>query len=342
MSTEPSLPATTSPPRRSWRRRFRPLWVRVSLVLLLIAAISLFSVWWPRRAVWSVLMAGGSVSSNREEARIADFANAAPAYLEPLWNSIREHQGWLFRDAHIGHLSIPDTSLDHRHWARFSHCSSLTELSTNGRQLGPGLSALSELRELRHVTVYGANCGTNLAELRRLPRLRSLMLYSPDGPVGELKELGQHPTLDFINVLNPRNPHAIVDQLAGWKNLQKLWIQHPTERLGPSLEALSSLPQLEEFLLTGPLTDEELLSISQLKSVTNLTLWPNVNGYVASREGWRSLQRLPKLRELNVYANDGPIIVGGPPPSIDEADPGLIEFLRTLLPACTVNRMGPR
>ena len=341
MSTEPSLPATTPPPRRSWRRWFRSLWVRVSLVLLLIAAIALFSVWWPRRVVWSVLWAGGEFHSSVDESVLRMQVEQLPAYLEPIKAYIEDHRDWLLMDRHMETISMWGAKVDDRWLSRLRGCSSLQGLYLNARQVGPGLESLARLPSLDWVGVSGSGPSSRLDELSRLPQLKSITLYDAEGPVGGLESLLQQPTLVNVSIFDPRKPKDIFRQLSGSNNLTTIELHCGTEPAGNGLLALASSPKLRSLSLFGILTDEELGSACQLQNLEALSLRGPVATYRASREGWRSLQRLPKLRELNVDVNEGMISFVAPPPA-DEGDPGLIEFLRTLLPGCTVNRVEPR
>lgn len=317
----PKAETTTKRSRlRSWRGR-------IALMTLLFVAISFLSTWWPRRAVWAVLIAGGSVESEGEtfplSRRIQTLEIYVPAMARPVWRrSVATATEWLQVDRKIVKVDLVQTSVDQRWLRHLKPMISLRRLQLNHRQIGPEIASLGHLSHLKNIEIFHAEMTTTLEDLLSLPNLEQLCLVNPQRAVGGFAELSNHPSLRHL-YLRGESPgwSVLLEQCQGWSNVQSVSILSE-DSVTRGLDVLPTCPSLRNLDIFAPLTDSDLYSLSRIGQLSLLAVSAEDRDTPFTEEGWMRLHSLKKLKHLNV--------------AIGAANELPLDELRSMLPQCEI------
>ena len=300
--------------------------MRVSLVLLLIFAISLFTWWLPRRTIVSVWWNGGIVESDADRARL----NAALQWFDPTgagwaWDQYRTlfwFTKWTHTDFDITDVALIDSKVTDEWLVGLKRFPKLRAATLHDRQLGAGLDHLRGCMTLKDISIQSASDG-HLVELRRLPQLEALMLWeSQAGDIG-LESLTALSSLNLLVIGNCKNTGEVLEALPVLPSLEALTFQNCVGFVDDDWQCLHRLPNLKWLYFKGKtssLGDVALEHVSQLNRLEALTLWAPWND--VTDEGLAKLASMKSLKQ---------IIILGHQCSLDQ-----IQRLQKALPNCVI------
>lgn len=202
-----------------------------------------------------------------------------------------------------------------RQLRRFSR---LESLAISGDLIGPEFADLRELSELRTLTVHNADSESHLDYIKELSQIKTLTLASPNGPVGGLEELRQHPTLEGLVIHTSPDVGKILSQLVGSETIRWMSVQAGSP-LAEVVDSLDKFPNLNTLEWHDAVTDDDILALSRMTQIKVLVLYDLSK---ATPAGLRELQRMTSLKRLHV------------PPS--RASEKLLPLLKELLPNCEI------
>lgn len=283
--------------RRTWRQWSKLARVRIGFVLLLIVAISAWSVWWPRRGMVAVAAMGGSFDDPQMSNRIQIASRRPPdPILSLIGPWLGPHLHWLTADDRIESVNLFEVYLRQPNLTPLKRFPRLNSLILQGRHLGPGLERLATMNSLRSVYVGGMERTTDLGELRHLPNLEEVVLGSAPATVGGIERLSLLPKLETI-VFNHSPSSLAMHGLGQCVELKSLVLSGGIDdpeclRFLPQLRKLRDLhvnggssvevngltyiaktPSLESlFLLSTEVTDEELQVLAVLTKLKGLDI----------------------------------------------------------------------
>lgn len=304
-SSTPSEPEVLRARKRTWLSR---LWVRVTLVLLLIGVISLATWWWPRRTMVAVWRAGGTVTCERDRERAIKLLN----WFDPTrgtWIWIRHFStvyrilSWTSTDAEITGLNLKDTPVGTEWLARVQRFPKLKSIGLHDRQLGAGLDHLRDREQLSSVSVTVASQG-HLVELKRLPQIKDIHLWKPEANEISLDALADLPKLHSLFVGDCSHTGKLLQRLPELPQLEMLILQNCQGFTDEDLQHLSRLPNLKtlDIVKSSPVSDAGLEHLSRLENLEMLCVRKS-SGQI-TKAGLQPLQRLTKLKQLIVLRGD--------------------------------------
>ena len=321
-ASAPATPEILRAPPRPWLRR---LWVRVSLVLLLIGAIGAATWWWPRRTMVAVWWVGGQTycDADRHRANVI-LTGFDPARASGLWSHFSRLYrilGWASEDRDVTFVNLKDSRVGDAWLETLHRCTQLSGVGLHDRQLGPGLDHLSVCAKLNSVSITSAS-NRRLAELRRLPQLEDVSLWEPQSGDLGLDSLTALPMLKSLFVGNCRSTNEVLAAMPELPQLETLVIQSCGGFVDDDLQHLQRLRNLKSIDIVGqtPLGDAALEHLSQLIHLEKLAL--RSPSQSVTQNGMRALSRMKSLKEL--------IVLGF------QWTPKQLKMLRDELPNCTI------
>lgn len=301
------------------------LWVRVSLVLLLICAICIAVWWWPRRTMVAVWWVGGEVYSEVAQTR----TNSMLGFLDPTGtNGLSKHQLTLCRlfecaseDCEIENVFLDRSSVGNEWLRKLRGFPRLKVLIIHGRHLGPGLDHLRDSSELNLLTIESAADG-NFTELRRLPQLKRISLKNPRTDPGEWNSLTELPNLYSLAVFESPSTTNVLAALPELPQLGHWALINCTGFDDDDLRNLDRLPNLKSIGIRGqtPMGDAAFEHLSQLEHLESVSLMFPLTS--VTRAGLQQLTRLKNLKEISVWGS--------------QCSPAELQMLRDELPNCSV------
>lgn len=318
----PAVPETLRAPPRRWLSR---LWVRVSLVLLLIFAISFFAWWLPRRTKVAVWWNGGRAFCDPDGVR----ARAVLGWIDPNRKLSGRALSWLYwvnnlisSDADITRVHLNDSKVGNDWLVRLKGFPNLTLVGLDDRQLGTGLNDLHDCVALKKIDITSAT-GQHLVELRWLPQLESLTLCEPQrGDIG-LQSLTALSKLNHLYFMDCQYTDDLWEALPDLPSLESLFVQNCTGFVDDDLRCLHRLPNLKILLVDGttsPVGDVALTHLTQLNRLETLALcipWPDVTD-----EGLAKLAAMKSLKQIIVRGH--------------QCSPDQLQRLGKALPNCSI------
>ena len=321
MTTEtPVVP--TQRPRRTWRQWSKLARVRIGCVLMLIVAISVFSLWWPRRGIVSVAWMGGGVHDPEFYDQVRNACRNLPAPIGSLvrkWN--RPHTSWLSIDDRIENVDLSKVRsqlIDSGVLRRFPR---LGYLVLHARHVSPGLERLTGVDSVHGVWVTGLQPTSDLGELRHLPSLEDLDIETCPTSGGGFEHLSRLPKLKRI--LFDRSPTtAAIRGVGQCPGMEELYLQSGFAD-EDDIQFLHETMSLREFRMAGknPVGATGLKHIAQIPSLEMLVLNPTS----ATDEELQVLASLTKLKSFYVRG-----------PNLTRAG---IDRLKEAMPNCKID--GP-
>jgi len=307
------------------RRLLSRLWVRVSLVLLLIGAICLATWWWPRRTMVAVGWAGGRVDCDAEVQRATAILNWVDAYVtRGPWN----HFDSLWRvltltreDRDITRVNLAMSNVGDEWLRTLSRFPQLTKLSLHDRQLGPGLDHLRDSQNLDFVQVHSV-ANQHLAELQRLPQLEAVSLWEPQSRGLRLDPLTGLPKLTSLFMNNCQSTNELLAEMPEIPLLETFVIRNSTGFIDDDLRHLFRFRKLKHFNIqcAAPLGDAALEHLSKQECLETLGLWSPLSSI--TRDGLQPLGRMKNLKQITVLRS--------------QCTPAQLQMLRDQLPNCTI------
>ena len=321
-ASAPATPKVLRSPPRPWLRR---LWVRVSLVLLLICAIGAATWWWPRRTMVAVWWVGGQTycDADRHRANVI-LTGFDPARASGLWSHFSRLYrilGWTREDRDVTFVNLKDSRVGDEWLEALHRCTQLSGVGLHDRQLGPGLDHLGVCAKLKSLSITSAS-NRHLAELRRLPQLEDVSLWEPQSGDLGLDSLTALPMLKSLFVGNCRSTNEVLAAMPELPQLESLVIQSSSGFVDDDLRHLQRLRNLKSIDIVGqtPLGDAAVEHLSQQERLVTLALRSPCQS--VTQVGIRALSRMTSLREL--------IVIGR------HWTPELLKLLRDQLPNCTI------
>ncbi len=265
--------------RRTWRQWSKLARVRIGFVMMLIVAISVFTVWWPRRGVLAVVLRGGDVYDPQVDKQIQSLQSRVPV---GVWSVIgpwiEPRACWLATDARVENvvlvnetpagMTIP-VGIRLKHLRRFPR---LSGASLHADQVGPALDELAEIKTLTSVFVYQLQATDHLCDLSRLPYIEEVVVGVCPATGGGWKGLREMPRLRKIRINLPASSEALAE--------------------------VGQIQLLEELCLGfGVLQDDDLRLLSGLGKLCDLQL-PHEN--VVGAAGLKHIARIPSLMRLSL------------------------------------------
>ena len=319
----PAVTETLCARPRRWLSR---LWVRVSLVLLLIFAINLFAWWLPRRTMVSVWWNGGTVTGDKDHERtnavLAWFDPTSTGWVWSYYDTVNRFLVWTCTDIDITVLSLSGSKVTDLRLFGLKRLSKLKAAILHDRQIGAGLADLRDCLELRDIAIKSVS-DRRLAELRQLPQLQSLSLYEPQsGDIG-LESLTALPSLNSLFIDDCKYTDEVLEALPELPLLERLTVHECTGFGDENFYCLHRLPNLKYLHIEGqlPLGDFALEHVSQLTRLESLSLrtrWEDVTD-----EGLAKLARMKSLRNIHVVGV--------------KSSPSQLQRLRKALPSCNIS-----
>jgi ankyrin repeat protein len=202
---------------------------------------------------------------------------------------------------------------------RVATLDSITTLNLGGsRELtDDGLLQLARMPQLERLNLSeypgGKLTDRGLAVLRHLPNLRHFEMTwqagISDAGVANLRFCDR---LESVDLMGSPTGDGAIEALSGKLHLRKLQTGRLVTNAG-----LRFLPEVEELLLDGPITDEGLAHVARRVSLRNLDLFWHVDRVTAG--GFEHLTRLPNLEVLGCdgsLSNDAAMVHIGAMPSL--------------------------
>lgn len=253
--------------------------VRISIVLLLVVAISAFALWWPRRGVVAVLIMGGDVHDPYSVDRFQSLKSRVPidvwAVIGP-W--IEPYASWLATDRQVMQVNLVDTSSAASLFKHLRRFPKLYDVAIHARQVGPALDELAAIKTLTRVGVCFLQASDHLGELNRLPHIQKLNVSGGCPKAG-----------------------------GGWKglrdmpHLRSILIEYPA-----SFDALEEVGQIHSLrdliLMNGVRNDDDLRLLSGNGALRffQASQGSGVRGLVAGGIGADGLKHLARIHSLEM------------------------------------------
>jgi hypothetical protein len=314
-------PLESKRPRRTWRQWSRLLWVRISLVLLLILAISIGSLWWPRRGIMAVVRASGFPIDRQSEVRAAKLLSWMPAGMA---NAVRpmleDRASWLSTDDEITLVDMTGSNVDGTWFAKLQRFPKLVRVSMLAGQLDEGIEELSRISTLKAIWVEGADSTTDLSELKRITTLTTVMLSKPPQTSCHLNGLRDAPNLKIVFLGNAAHTAVHLDEIGQLEQLDRLTLENCTMQ-DDGFHHLGRLSNVTTLTVSGrqPVGVTGLKHIAQIKSLQQLTL----NPCSVTDDELQLLAELPNLKDLYLR---GPNLT-----------PDGVDRLKQALPKCAID-----
>ncbi|WP_010584347.1 hypothetical protein [Schlesneria paludicola] len=298
---------------------------RAGVTLFLIVVAVMAADWFQRRGVWSVVMAGGTVSSiRRADSLKYGVSNATSGDLNPTISELFEdvRNGWFPPDDCVFGVNLSHAAVGQECLPRMASMPSLEFLALDARQIGPELAQLGRLPNFRQLKVHGPDEQTLFRNLLTLPHLEQLQIVNPRGIARDFAELGRHPVLrqlEFEALDSTADDWArLLEQCHDWPHLEIVLIRSQFS-LSPGLQALQSCPSLTTLELSAPLCHRDLAAIAEIRQLTKLVL----NAKKLQGTDLLQLGSLSKMRTLKIYSHGD--------------HESALEELRRLLPNCEID-----
>ncbi len=291
--------------RIRWHQR---LLVRVLLVAFLAISISLATWWWPRRTMIAVWYVNGTVFRTDDLPRANQVVGWSSSIGLNWLGDTEEVQRFLSRfsaDREITSVDLTNAKVSDQWLVRLKQFPKLEWIVLHDRQLGPGLDHLRDLNQLKGISVISAS-NRHLMELKRLPELRSLMVWEPQpGDIG-VDVLQTLPNLEYLAICDCADLGQILQALPDHRTLRKLSTQDCLRLTDDDLSSLKRLKNLKQLALirSGSIGDAGLIQISQVTSLETLAIRPSVGEI--SDQGLEALHSLRKLTYLGLPHNWSP------------------------------------
>ena len=282
-----------SQPRRTWRQWSKLARVRIGFVLMLIAALSLFSWWLPRRNTLAAIWGGANVHCDRSITQRLPMAlrmNIPPAILTLFDTDDVMNAVWLDESqVDVAWLSVMQK------FPRLNH------FAIPGALLCPELSWLSKHRVYDGV-VDQLKPESDLGQLRELPFLEELSVYNPPKSGGGFKNLREVRSLKYLSVScveRTTDCRDLFQQLSEVTQLESLSVELDHCSISADdLIPLANLPQLVFLTFSGKGTIDSrgLNHISRITSLKELELGP----CPATASELQQLRKLPYLKRATI------------------------------------------
>ena len=301
-SQTPATIEVLRPRKVSWHKR---LLVRVLVVVLLVISISLTTWWWPRRTMIAVWYVNGTVLRNADGPRANQVVGWSNLIGVRWLGDTEEVERFLSRfsaDTEITGVDLTKAKVSDEWLVRLKQFPKLDWIVLHDRQLGPGLEHLRDLNHLKGISVYSAS-NRHLVELKRLPELRSLMLWEPkSGDIG-LDVLATLPNLKWFFISDCADLGELLQAVPDNARLERLGTQDCRRLTDDDLNSLRRLKNLKQLSIvrSGPIGDVGLIQISHVTTLETLVIRPSV-GEITDR-GLDALQSLHNLTYLGLPYN---------------------------------------
>lgn len=288
-------------------------------MLMLIVAISVWSVWWLRRGMVAVAAMGGSFDDPQMTQRIRIASRRPPTPIISLigpW--IGPHLLWLTTDDRIESINLFEVYQRRPDLTPLKHFPRPNSLILQGRHLGAGLERPATMDSLRSVYVGGIESTTDLGELRHFPRLDEVTLGSAPATVGGLERLSLLPKLERVVFNHAPSPLAMRG-LGQCSELKSLLFNGGIDD-AEGLQFLRKLRNLRVFQTSGgsPIDVIGLTDLAQMTSLEILIL----HSTTVTDEELQVLAENPMLRHILVHGSN-----------ITQAG---IDRLRAAMPNCNI------
>jgi hypothetical protein len=290
--------------KRPWLRR---LWVRISLVLLLIFTISVVTWWWPRRTMVAVWWVNGTVYCDSDRQRTIQWLTwwdpAGTGWGSQHFSSVYRVLSWTSFDGEITGTQLKDAEVNDEWLIRLRRFPKLRWLGLHDRQLGQSLGHLRESEQLTAIHVTSAS-DRRLVELQRVPHLEDVFLWNTQADDIGLDALTSLPKLKSLFFGDCQHADELLQRLPELPHLETLVIQDCHGFSDEDLACLQRLPNLKylDIVKSAPVSDAGLLHLSKLANVETLCVRKS-SGQITD-VGLQALQRLQRLKELIVIRGD--------------------------------------
>ena len=287
-----------------WSKR---LWFRAVGILLLISVVSLTAIWWPRRTMLSVWNANGTVFCESRRKPAYDLM-VQLGIMQTVWGSKNwsNHYALLSGtglDRDVTGVVLQKSQVEDDWLVHLTNLPQLKYVDLHDRQLGAGLEVLKRIPSFNHLAVTAA-ANQHLKELRRLPDLEQLSLWSPQsGDIG-LESLSSLTKLRSLLIDGSRNTDQILKSLPDIPTMEEVVFQNCSGFTDDDLNHLQRFPNLKylDLVKCGPINDEGLRQLGQLKNVETLAIRKS-SGHITD-QGLEALKDLSKLKKLYVIRGD--------------------------------------
>ena len=304
MSVTPIEPERLQARKIPFRNR---LWVRVISISLLVTAISIAGLWWPRRTMLAVWFVNGQVFCESHRKPTYDLM-VNLGILQTVWGTknFSNHYALLSGtgcDRDVNVVVLQDSKVKDDWLIQLKDLPSLKYVGLHDRQLGAGIEVLNRISTLKHLGVTAVG-DRHLAELRRLPHLEQVSLWSPrTGDIG-LDSLPSLPRLKSLLIDGSRQTDQILKSLPEISTIEELVVQNCTGFADDDLAHLRRFPNLKylDLVRCGPINDKGLKHLCQLNHLETLAIRKSSGRF--TNEGLESLKELPHLKEIIVLQGD--------------------------------------
>ena len=319
--TAESPPPPLQQPRRTWRQWSKQTRVRIGFVLMLIVAISVFTLWWPRRGIMAVVRVGDFPIDSQSEVRAAELLSWMPAGVA---NAVRpmleDRASWLSTDGQITHVDMTGSKVNGVGFANLRRFPRLAIVSIRATQVDGAIEDLSRIRTLKAVWVEASDSAADLSELKRIPNLTTVSVHNPSKIGCHLNGLCGATQLKTISLHNAVDPGPHLEEIAQLPLLDRLTLRKCLIH-NDDFRHMGSLTGLKTLDVSGrrPIDATGLKHIAQIKSLLRLTL----NPCSATDDELKALAELSNLQDLHIRG-----------PNLTQAG---IERLKQDLPNCVIN-----
>jgi len=300
-SADPASPEVLIQRKRHWLAR---LWVRVTLVLLLIVCITVGMWCWPRRGMLAVYLAGGSVYCVDDRPRAVNLMNWAypSGWTSPAFDKLICFLCLAHTDDEITSINLHRTTVDGRWLSCLTRFPKLNSVALNDDHLGPGLDVLRHHSSLQNLSVYDLS-DPHWQELSRCPQLESLMIIQPQHVEKGVEHLTSLPRLNELHLQDCEVTNEFLANLPELPELTSMnFFKCPMK--DDDLVHLRKLPNLKSLDLckSGPFNDEGLIHLSRLTNLEGLFLRVSSGQFTDS--GLQGLKSLDQVQEFIFIRGD--------------------------------------
>ena len=318
IATEPKLVQ----PTRRWVHR---TWVLISFFLVLIMAISLFIWWLPRKESFAIRWAGGKIMCG-EDLELATDLFSSNWMSQRKWTADErlywaQWFSWGRDDDAMTWLDVSKSHLNGGDLVRLKQFPALRHVRLHDRHLGPGLEDLQRHLRLSWFSVESPG-EWHLAELIRLPHLRTLVLFKPKSGELGLRALNGLVHFSYLSICDCENSASVLQEIQGLTQLDELSFERCTRFSDDDLKFLLKFTKLNYLCLSecSPIGDAGLDHLSHLEKLETLDVAGSL--VTLSDNGLQSLGKLKNLTTLLLSDN--------------QFSPNQILPLQKLLPNCRI------
>ena len=206
------------------------------------------------------------------------------------------------KDSEMTSLDLLDSPLKTHGLRELKRLTNLKWAMLNDRQLGLGLELFAALPNFQHFSVDPLT--SRISELRRVPQLKSLHLWSAESDGIDLAVLEELPQLQTLCLCDCQSTASLLKTLPQLPSVGQFDLQYCTEFEAGDLVHLQKIPHVKVFRLSSrrlKLTDSIFEVLSQLDQLETLSL--EADWSVVTEAGMAHLKSLTNLKSIGAHGS---------------------------------------